>query len=537
MVLQYKFKYTSNNNSLITILDNILAKKETTYNLYKEGDFLFLYVDDDEEKLLKISDELSTELPMSIFLEDYTLEVVPQFPIVNYQYTPDSRRKSYCSNCLTKVENNESKFFYYPFLNCEICGTTCDVEKIEISSKDEEFTYSNYKEFFEKLALAISSNKKVKINNYVFTKFEKLEKDDEKILCTNLDKLPNIVVSSKQKIALLLSLEKPTICFNVNAIYKTNNNCLVNKVDVKAPWNIFYHLLAKELLSLNIDFVKFEADEDFDLEISFNDIENNTKISVTQSKIHFLENSFYDKALDELYNKFDEKSKSQFMVLLSENELFEKSIINIYASSKYDMAISLYSPKIDGVVDLVSFKIPKSVDEIFEGIKKEENGERLLENFKNEFEKEYESALNTDISFIKDCSLNSLLKIPGTILGIDNIYKEASSALLQKGPRLDFKIINKEKLFNKEFDFIKLVKSGISFKLAGVDEKTLALGYVESFIYFLSDLIDDVNENFPIDGISLSGDLIADEFFNKILKLALTTNFKLYYNKDFPIQL
>ena len=77
MVLQYKFKYTSNNNTLITILDNILAKKETTYNLHKEGDFIFLHIDD-EEKLLKISDELSNELPMSIFLEDYTLEVVPQ---------------------------------------------------------------------------------------------------------------------------------------------------------------------------------------------------------------------------------------------------------------------------------------------------------------------------------------------------------------------------------------------------------------------------------------------------------------------------
>ncbi len=536
MVLQYKFKYTSNNNTLITILDNILAKKETTYNLHKEGDFIFLHIDD-EEKLLKISDELSNELPMSIFLEDYTLEVVPQFSITNYQYTPDSFRKSYCSNCLTKVENNESKFFYNPFVNCEVCGTTCDVKSIEVSSNKEEFTYSNYKDFFEKLAFAISLNKKVKINNYVFKKYEKLEKENEKILCTNLDKLSYIVVGSKQKIALLLSLEKPTISFNVNAIYKTNNDCLINKVDVKAPWNIFYYLFAKELAALNIDFVKFENSEDFDLEINFSDIENNTKVSVTESKIHFLENRFYDKALDELYNKFEEKSKSQFMVLLRENDLFDKSIINIYASSKYNVAISLYSPRIDGVIDLVSFKIPKSVNEIFENIKKEENGEKLLENFKVKFEKEYENALNMDISSIEGCSLNSILKIPGTILNIDNIYEKAASALLQKGPRLDYKVLDKEKRFNKEFDFIKLVKSGMSFKLAGVDDKTLALGYVESFIYFLSDLIDDVNENFPVDGISLNGDLIADEFFNKILKLALTTNFKLYYNKDFPIQL
>ncbi len=68
-------------------------------------------------------------------------------------------------------------------------------------------------------------------------------------------------------------------------------------------------------------------------------------------------------------------------------------------------------------------------------------------------------------------------------------------------------------------------------------KKSLSLGYVESYAYFLANIVDDVNKEFLLDGVTLCGDLIADEFFYKMLTKAITKNFKLFYNKDFPIQL
>lgn len=537
MVLKYKFKYLSQNNSFLTILDNILSKKGTTYNLSREDDFIFLHVEDEEEKLLKISDEISSELPMSLFLEDFTLEVVPQFPMFNYQYTPDSFRKSYCSNCLTIVENYESEFFYNPFVNCEICGTTCDVESQVINIKDNSILFDNYKQFFEKLALEISQGKKININGVVYSKLEKLENQSENLLCTNIDNLSKIVVGSKQKSVILLSLEKPIIPFNVNAIYKTNTGTKTNKVNIRVAWNLFFYLLSKELKALNIDFLIYDTNIEADIEINFPDEDMSPKISITDEKIFLLENKKFDKELKELYDSIDEKAKAQFMVLLKENELLEKSILNVYVSSKYENLISLYSPKIDGIIDIIKFDLPKSTNEIIENIKKEPKGDKLLENFKNKFPVDFENAINFDISTLEGNTVLSLFKLAEVFLGIEDLYQNANIALLQKGPRVDCKPLKSEKIFNREFDFTKFIKSGMSFKLAGVDEKTLSLGYLESFVYFISDLIDEVNEQFPLDGVSLSGDIVADELFNKIIHKGLSSNVKLYYNKDFPIQL
>lgn len=129
-----------------------------------------------------------------------------------------------------------------------------------------------------------------------------------------------------------------------------------------------------------------------------------------------------------------------------------------------------------------------------------------------------------------------MFEIAGIVLGIENIYDKASQALLQKGPSIDCLTNSNEKIFNKEFDITKFIKSGISFKLAGLDDKTLALGYVESFVRFIFDLYDNINEKFPLDAISLCGDLVADEFLNKLIDKSITKNIKVYYNKDFPIQ-
>lgn len=537
MVLEYKFDYHSSNNKFVTILDNLLKEKEITYKINKEDDVIFLYIEDEEDRLLEVSNELASKLPMSIFLKDFTLEVVPQIPKINYNYSKDSLKKSYCQNCLTLVENNDLKHFYNPFIKCSICGTTCDVDNLDVFENKVQINYKNYKELFELLALKITQDKKVRINEYVFSKFEKLECENQKLLCTNLDKLSTLVVSSKQKSVALLSLEKPSLDFNVNTIYQSHNNCDVNRVNISSSWDMFLYLLSKELQNIGIDFLVYEKSNSFDIELDYEEKSKRVKISLCENKTFLLENNDYDKRLDDIFNKLNEKSKSQFLVLVDENNLYEKSILNIYISSKYEDAITLYSPKIDGMLDVLKFELPKNINLIFDEIAKEEGGKRLLDNYKEKFPKDFLSAINLDISRFENNSISSLWKIISVILGIDDIFNKASQALLQKGPRVDYKLLENEKIFNKKFNLVKLIRSGISFKLAGVDEKTLSLGYVESFVYFLSNLYDEVNEAFPLDGISFSGDLIANEFFYRQKSKAFNKNLKLYYNKDFPIQL
>jgi len=541
MILKYKFEYQSNNNSFISILDNLLKTKDCDYIIDRIDDKIYVYIEDEEEKLLKLSDQLSTQLPISIFLKDFSLEVVPLMPPTNYQITLDSCKKSYCSNCLNEIGNKESTNYYNPFITCPICGTTSNEKSIDIYENKKPLDFENFEKTFIYLANSLKDKKVVKVTNSSGTFYlkilEKIEKEDQWLLCNTVEKLSNITVGSKEKNIALLSLEKPIVEYNVNTIYQRANNIDIERVNISYPWDLVLYLLSKELLKQDIEFLSIEKDIDnYDLELCYDKSFNQPKVRLTKNKIFLLENSCYDKRLEDIYKKYNEESKSQFAVLLDENRLYEKSILNIYLSSKYSDGICLYSPKIDGMVDIVKFDLPNSIGELFEEIKKEKKGEKLLKNYKDKFPEIYEDAIKTDISNINKRSITSLWKIVSIVLQMDDIFSNASTCLLQKGPRIDYKLEKSDKLFNKEFNFIKFIKSGISFKLAGVDEKTISLGYVESFLYFLSDLYDKVNEQFELDGISLCGDLIASDLINKHIGHIFNKELNIYYNKDFPIQ-
>ncbi len=545
MILEYRFEYLSNNNNYISFLNNILKSKELDYKIFREDDFIYLYIQADEEQLLEISNELSLKLPMSIFLKNFTLEVVPQVPEKSFVKMTDYTNLSYCSNCVANIKNEYSSIFSNKTFQCDICGTTYDVKSLKFYEKKSEKNYTSIKNLFVQIAEEIKNNKKVRLKtkhfDYCLSKLGTIRKNNQNIIATSLDTLSKLVVASEEKKILLSSVEKPSIIFNINEIYKKANNIDFQKVSVCLSRDLITFLLAEELSNLGVEFLEYEKGEEYDFMLENTDEESkDTKLelSLIDSKIFILKNSYIDLKLEEIYKSFDKKSKAQFMVLLSENNFFDNSILNFYCSTKYDEQISLYSPKIDGMLDILDYKMPKNINEIFEKISLDDTGKRLLENYKTKFPKEYENAINSDDFKFVNSSIFSLWSVAALALGLENsILDNAKKALFQKGPRVDYKLLPNNKLYNKEFDIIRFIKSGISFKLAGVDEKTLSLGYVESYAYFLADIADEVNNEFELDGVSLCGDLIVDDFIYKMIKKAIAKNFKLFYNKDFPIQL
>ncbi len=160
------------------------------------------------------------------------------------------------------------------------------------------------------------------------------------------------------------------------------------------------------------------------------------------------------------------------MVNIEENKLFDKTLLNLYCSTKYDEQITLYSEQIDGMVDILNYNMPLSINDILNEISKSESGKRLLENYKNKFPKTFAKCINQKELVYDNSSISSLWKIVEIVLGFEKpILENAKAALLQKGPRVDYKLIDSAKVYNREFNLLKLIQSGISFKLAGVDEK------------------------------------------------------------------
>lgn len=550
MILKFKFDYNSNNNTLLYFLNKIAKKSNLEYKITKTN-FINLYIEGDEEQLTQFSSLLSKYLPMSIFFKDNTAEVVPQIgDEQSVVFENEEINLPFCSSCLEKIQDTTSTSFYNPFVSCDICGTTCDVKELKLLDfNKEKIEYTNYKDLFSKVASLLNDEKSIKIKTrssaFVFKKMTKTE-HDVKVLCTNLADISKVFVASKAEVVALASIEKPILSLRVNEVFKQKNILSQKYVDVRFVNDLILFLLGKELEKFEIDFLVYDTNSSYDYELTYDeelkplDI---IKLKVIDNKNLILESSSYSKDLDTIYSKFDEPSKGHFMVLLHEHNFYNKSILNFYSSTKKSDNICLYSKDIEGLLDIVNYSLPNSIGEIFEILKKDKTASRLIENYKNKYPEIYNNALNCDISSLKVNSIYSYWKIVAVVLGFTSKIEEqnivlnnAMTCVLDKGPRIDYKLKQSDKIFNKEFLLHKLIQSGMSFKLAGVDDNTLALGYIESFAHYVATLVDDINNEVELDGVSLTGDIFANELISKLVHKSITKNFKIYYNKDFVIQ-
>ncbi|RXI44146.1 hypothetical protein CRU99_05795 [Malaciobacter mytili] len=550
MVLKFNFLYNSNNSNLLFFLENIVNQSALEYKLLKK-EAIELYVQGNEKELISFSNELSSSLPMSIFLKNSTAEVVPQIPTEeNTTFKLEELNLPFCSSCLKKVEDSTKlDNFYNPFVSCTICGTTCDVKELKLLKNNISIEIKDNKELFEKVASLINEDKSIKIKTlsgeFIFKKFNP-SLENNAILCTNLENISKVFVASKAEVVALASIEKPSIDLRINEVFKLSNNVKQEILNVRFVNDLILYLISKELEKYNIDFLSYDKTSLYDYELTFEGIVKPLdilKVKILENDTVILESNSYDKTLDTIYSKFKEESKGHFMVLLHEYDFYEKAILNFYSSSKNDDNIILYSKEIDGFLDIVKYELPQSINEIFETLKSDEVATRLVDNYKNKFPNEYEIALSCDISSLKENSIYSYWKIVSVILGFTSkieqnniLLEKAMACVLEKGPRIDYKLKESDKIFNRNFLLYKLIQSGMSFKLAGVDDNTLALGYIESFAHYIATLVDDINNEVTLDGISLTGDIFTNTLISKLVHKSITKNFKIYYNKDFVIQ-
>ena len=104
----------------------------------------------------------------------------------------------------------------------------------------------------------------------------------------------------------------------------------------------------------------------------------------------------------------------------------------------------------------------------------------------------------------------------------------AADFLGEKGVRIDFSINDRGELAAD-----KLIRSAMSYKLAGVDEKVLSYGFIDSLSYFLSDLMDARRDEF--DAAIFGGALFGERKFADLV-LKLCRNYAASFSDEFALQ-
>ena len=540
MVLKFKFKYKSSNKTYVNILHSFIENYECKYKVLQDLDNVYLLVEAKEQVLEEVSNNLSKYLPMSIYYEGLEVDVVKSMPDLESTKADNQALNSFCPKCLDQVESKLDSNYYNAFKFCKVCKTF--ESAIFLLDKKEEHSS---KELFERLAKLINENKRIKIKTvsgtFIFKKLDSIDMAKE-LLCTNLQNISNLVVEDKQSIVALASIEKPKISFRINEIYKMKEKLSKDYIDIRVANDLTLYLLSKELEKYDINFLEVYAENsDFDtfLDVKSDDIFNIDipKIKYCENQKLVLESNSYAKNLDVVYNRFEEKNKAQFMTVLSENFLFEKSILNFYLSTKEDDRFTFYSEELNGFVDIsTKYTLPKSMSDLYEEIKKSESGEKLLENYKQKFPAEYNNSLSYDLESLDKKSFLTYFKVAKEVLGFEkDIITNAQECYLEKGPRVDFKMIDNEKLYLREFNYVSMFKTAMSFKLAGVDEVTLSLGFIDSLASFLASEVDNINDLYEVEGISLCGDMFTYDIFTKLVLNNITKNYKIYFNREFVI--
>ncbi len=443
MTLDFDFIYNADNDIFEYLLR--FYAKNYNYILSKEENTYHFSIDADEENLKTFCDSLNF-MSHSVFLKKFDVKAGQGFnPCI-----PEDKEFSRFSY-ITHLNSNA--YQEKKLLNKNEWGVFCECEFSSNLSEFEKINEENFNTFLNLAFDLLSQEKKIYLKDkngiYEFSLF-KNEFIGDFLLPCDIKAINSVFVCSNENLKLLASLEKPLMKLRLNAMFRKNHNLDFNDFYISA--------LDEQVVVLEgFEFINAKARE-----LIFSKEDKN------MARISYLVSRYKEKAFILELSKDDED------ILLINKEL-----------------------------NLLKLCLPKHSKELYEEIKKDEIGARLLENFSKEFPL-------LDENFELQNNFYSLFGLVGRVLNLGKNLQESVSELLKiadeskmpRGVKIDYRL--KE---DKSFDYTRTLRSAMSFMLAGVDSANIAYGAVESLAYFLRDTYDELREKKQSDLALITGSL------------------------------
>lgn len=480
MVLEFKFNYIGDND----VFEHLL-------NFYAK-DYIYDISINDEEYILKIKadpDKLSdfcncfNNISHSIFLRGFEVKEAKDFK-------PTYKQKQNLQNYASLSFLNSNAYVQKNILAENEWGKFCEISLSFDGKNFEKVNKSNFHSLLLKTLDIIKKREKVWMKNhkgiYTFYLFDKEFKEDFLMPC-DVKAISSIFVCSNEQLKFLASFEKPLLALRLNALFRQKYDLKIDKFFLKLAEDIFLFALTHELFKENFHFLSFKKIESF---------MDDFKILNIKDKFVVLEGfEFVHSKIKDLIFAKDDKNMARISYLASR---FKQKSLILELSKEYDDILLLNKE-----FNLLKITLPNHSKNIYSELENDPIGKRLLENFQKEFKL-------LDEKFESKNNFFSLLCIAGRILNLSQDFKEAGQNLLvlsdqsrlSRGVKIDFKLNN-----NKEFDFIRTLRSVMSFMLAGVSAQDISYGVVESLSYFLRDFYDELKQEKKAEIVLISGSL------------------------------
>ncbi len=535
MILEYKFDYRSSS----LVYEKIFLKQLKEYNLngniLRNGFELNFFIEADNlEKLEEFANTFSKNLPHSIFLYNIEASMVENMPTKQYKLIEDKKLSlPPCPKCLNKIKDS-----YNIFTHCDICG---------YNSKGDN---RNYQIEFIETAQKIKKGKIIEINTFYGKYFVGIPSSicnniDFDILAYDLATVEKYTNIEEYELKALASFEKPAIRLKKRLNFTIDyEDITAELIRFRLPDDAILYLLMQELHNIDIDtiFISKNKIETNDI-LLLNKIEDELKpIEIVASPKHILIVKG-DKGIPKLPISTENLNPQidGFYSVIKEHNLYNKFKNMAGVNLCKDYANIIIQGEKFGLIEYLSFETSfKSIKDIFSQIElTDKQAKKLLYNYKNKFPEHYKKIL--EINF-KDnyFSIYQLWGIIAIILdfidttnpaeGAKILEENAMSFLGDRGPRIDYKLISKNG--KPHFDPLMTIRTAISFKLAGVDELGLSYGVVESFLEFITNELDELQQTMSIEAIIFTGSLLSNRrIFSKISQ-EVSKNHKIFFNNE-----
>lgn len=546
MIFEFLFrayKKKSDNDGFVEILQKHAEQRglkfADRFENIKEDDFYSFFLDASAKEALEFADSISLTLPSSIYFNFIEIKT-PENPNISKWFKVSKKSSDFLDvSTIKDVLDKDSPRF------CDIFQWTKDIQFLGKSIND----VSILKDTLKHIATRLKNGENIKIQTSRGVREFSYQIKTPHLMFWDISNLFTYMRVDNVQSQVLASYEKPIMKLTPKEVFAPSLIDNDEDFEIRAclPFDLILALLGIFALDLEMGYVFYKDIKNLDIDFSYKSpiIPKEKEIVVSKDGLiietEICKNS---KTIFDIVNRHFDDEIPEEENLPKKSGRFSKNTppINhqkliVFLSKIHPTNILIKDGKTLKV--LLPIEFDNNPKNILNAIKSNyESGDKLINNFSEHFADIFSAIQSLPDTPMMSNNLIDIFSSSSFVLGYTSafnpknqkILNNAKKFLRDKGPRIDFKLQKNDE--GVSLDYPKILRSSMSFSIAGLDEATLSYGFVDSMAEFLGNFVRDATTNFNIKKVLVCGDILDEKIFLDKMLHYLPKNIDLMLPKE-----
>lgn len=546
MIFEFLFrayKKKSDNDGFVEILHKQAEERNLKFAgrfaKIKEDNFYSFFLHSSPQEALEFADNISLTLPSSIYFNFIEIKT-PENPNISKWLKVCKKSSDFLDVSTIKeiLDKNSPRF-------CDIFQWTKNIQFLGKNIADIGMLQDTLKH----IATRLKNGESIRIQTSRGLREFSYARKTEHLMFWEISNLFTYMRVDNVQSQVLASYEKPTMRLMPKEVFAPSlvENDGDFEIRVCLPFDLILSLLGIFALDLEMGYVFYKDIKNSDIDFSYKSpiLPKEKDIVVSKDGLiietEICKNS---KTIFDIVNRHFEDETLQEEELSEKSSRFSKNTPPINHQKLIVFLSKIHPTKIlvkDGksLKALLPIEFDNNPKNILKTIKSNyKSGDKLISNFSEHFEDIFSALQSLPDTPMMTNNLIDIFSSSSFVLGYTSTFNARNQKILNnakkfvrdKGPRIDFKLQKKDE--GVFLDYPKILRSSMSFAIAGLDEATLSYGFVDSMAEFLGNFVRDATTNFSIKKVLVCGDILNEKIFLDKMLHYLPKNIDLILPKE-----